>query len=68
MTKMDKELVVDKEEDMVGETQMLVNRERRSGRIMATERLKTLPTRPAPVAKSWPQIKRPNLFCLLSHC
>ena len=38
------------------------------GRIMATERLKTLPTRPAPVAKSWPQIKRPNLFCLLSHC
>ena len=65
---MDKELVVDKEEDMVGETQMLVNRERRSGRIMATERLKTLPTRPAPVAKSWPQIKRPNLFCLLSHC
>lgn len=65
---MDKELVVDKEVDMVGETQMLVNRERRSGRIMATERLKTLPTRPAPVAKSWPQIKRPNLFCLLSHC
>ena len=65
---MDKELVVDKEVDMVGETQMLVNRERRSGRIMATERLKTLPTRPALVAKSWPQIKRPNLFCLLSHC
>ena len=28
MTKMDKELVVDKGVDMVGETEMLVNRER----------------------------------------
>ena len=65
---MDKELEVDKKVDKVGESEMLVTMERRSGRIMATERLKTLPTRPAPVAKSWPQIKRPNLFCLLSHC
>ena len=65
---MDKELEVDKEVEKVGETEMLVNRDKRRGRIMATERLKTLPTRPAPVAKSWPQIKRPNLFCLLSHC